>query len=137
MCKSAKEIFQAGGYSLVITGNGETVVSYGLGIAPLMELIESGKNFKGCFAADKIVGKAAALLYAHMGVAEVYAEVLSVAAEKVLLAYDIHVSYSVLTDKIINRKGDGICPMEIAVADVEFHEEAFAVLREKAGKRNK
>ncbi len=122
---------------MVITGNGETVVSCGRGIAPLIELIESGKNFKGCFAADKIVGKAAALLYAHMGVAEVYAEVLSVAAEKVLLAYGINVSYSVLTDKIINRKGDGICPMEIAVADVNFPEEAFAVLREKTGKRNK
>ncbi|MDE7213593.1 MAG: DUF1893 domain-containing protein, partial [Anaeroplasmataceae bacterium] len=52
-------------------------ISQKRGVTPLLEFIESKVDFKGYSAADKIVGKAAAFLYASLGVKEVYAEVLS------------------------------------------------------------
>ena len=47
------------------------------GVKPLLDFIENGPNLRGFSAADKIVGKAAALLYVLLGVKEVYAPVMS------------------------------------------------------------
>ena len=65
---------------------------------------------RGGYAADRIVGKAAALLYVMMGVKGVFAEVLSESALAVLNKHGVHAEYSVLTPNIINRAGDGLCP---------------------------
>lgn len=49
------------------------------------DAVDGGKtNVKGCCAADKIVGKAAALLYVGLGVREVYASVMSRRGEETL-----------------------------------------------------
>lgn len=127
----AKSLFSSGGYSCVLVKGEEVVTSEKSGIAPLLEFIESGKDYGGFSAADKIVGKAAALLYTHMGVTAVYAEVLSVPAQKILKENGIEFEYSTLTEKIINRRGDGLCPMELAVAETNDPEQALKILKEK------
>lgn len=101
------------------------------GIAPLLELAEQGKNLSGFSAADKIVGKAAAMLYCYMGIAEVYAEVLSQAALDMFEKHGVTCSYGKLVDYIINRKGDGMCPMEVAVKNLSHPAQAVHALREK------
>ena len=101
------------------------------GVAPLLEFIDGGRDFSGFSAADKIVGKAAALLYAHMGVKEVYAEVMSKSAEQVLKAQNIMYSYGIIAEKIINRKGDGVCPMEDAVENISSPHEAVTAIKNK------
>ncbi|MDE5855541.1 MAG: DUF1893 domain-containing protein [Anaeroplasmataceae bacterium] len=103
-------------------------ISQKRGVTPLLEFIESNFNFKGYSAADKIVGKAAAFLYAYMGVKEVYAEVLSKEAIPVLEKYNISFEYNILTDYIINRKGNGPCPMEEAVLNCSFKEDAIPAI---------
>ena len=103
------------------------------GIRPLLQVIHSEMDVKGCYAADKIVGKAAALLYAYMGVSEVYAEVLGKEGRAVLESRGIRVSYRTLTDRIINRRGDDICPMEKTVKDISDPGEALCALEEKLG----
>lgn len=99
------------------------------GIAPLLELAEQGKNLTGFSAADKIVGKAAALLYCYMGVEQVYAEVMSRAAGSVFDKNGVKYSYGTLTNYIVNRKGDGMCPMESAVLNTDAPAEAVCALR--------
>lgn len=111
--------------------DGETVLaSRERGVKPLVQLIESGRDLRGFFAVDKIVGKAAALLYAYMGVAEIYAMVAGEGAAEVCRRFGIKLTYGELTPKIINRTGDDICPMEKTVAEIEEPREALAAIKE-------
>ena len=64
---------------------------------------------------DSIVGKAAALLMVYGGVKSVKAGVLSESGKDVLDYYNIPCEYQTLVPYIVNRKGDGVCPMEQAV----------------------
>lgn len=101
------------------------------GIAPLLEFLDEGMPLKGFSAADRVVGKAAAFLYVRLGVAAVYAGVMSRPAYETLTAHGIAASYGTLTDAIINRAGDGGCPMEQAVWQITDPEEAEQTLRRR------
>ena len=120
----------AEGYTLALVCGEEAITSGERGIAPLLKLVTVGKRLEGFSAADKIVGKAAALLYVFLGVREVYAEVLSRDAKRVLEAHGIACSCAQCTEHIINRRGDGLCPMEQAVSGTESPEEAITLLRD-------
>ncbi len=108
----------------------QTYVSDKSGILPLLVFAKSGV-FEGFSAADKIVGKAAALMYAYLGVSRVYAEVMSRTAIDVFTAHGIEFEYDTLTDMIINRRGDGACPMEEAVANTDDCNEAVTLIEDK------
>lgn len=101
------------------------------GIKPFMQWIESGKNLHCAVAADKVIGKAAAFLMEKAGISAVYAAVLSEPAEDVLKNAGIAYTYSHLVPRIQNRKGDGLCPMESAVMDVDDSDTAFSALKNK------
>ena len=116
-----------------IAQNGDFILtSRARGIRPLLEWIAQGENLHGACAADRIVGKAAAMLYAFMGVKGVFAEVLSESGLAVLKKYGIYAEYATLTPKIINREGTGLCPMEQTVLTIDEPSAAYAALREKA-----
>lgn len=99
------------------------------GIAPMMELLDAGYEMKGFSAADRIVGRAAAMLFVLAGVRSVYAEVMSEGALQTLSAYAMEASYGTLTPYIVNRKGNGPCPMEEAVRDITEPEAAREAIR--------
>ena len=82
------------------------------GIAPLVALCEKSVRKDDLYLADKVIGKAAALLCVHCGVKVLYAKVISEAALAVLQQYDIDTEYDKLVPYIRNREGDGKCPME-------------------------
>ena len=124
--------FPEQGYTCVITQNGKAVFSSTeSGIKPLISVLESRQDVKGCFAYDKIVGKAAALLYAYMGVGAVFANVMSKDGLAVLQNSGIKAEYNILTDRIINRKGTDICPMEKAVEHIGDPKQALSAVKEK------
>lgn len=114
----AKKIMTDGGYTCVFVGNNEIITSSERGVKPLLELLESKKDFTGFSAADKVVGKGAAFLYILLGVKEVYAEVISEPAAKVLTDNGIMLQYGEKVKNVINRTGDGICPIESAVLGI-------------------
>ena len=64
------------------------------------------------------------------GVRAAYGEVMSAGAKALLEAHGIAVRYGVLTERIINRNGDGPCPMEQATAALTDPAAAPGVLRE-------
>ena len=129
--EKAKEKIINGGYSCVLCRGSAVFASKERGIKPLVEFCRSGEKLSGFSAADKIVGRAAAFLYAFMGVKTVHACVLSRGGEQVLKAYSINYSYDILCDEIINRKGTDVCPMEKAVRDIDNYSDAYEVLAEK------
>ena len=128
---NAKEELKKGDYSCVICRNGKFYTTRERGIKPLIDWKDSGIDMRGFYAADRIVGKAAAMLYVLLGVRAVYAPVMSESAVRVFLRYGIDYECDTQVKLIINRKGTGICPMENAVKDMEDPEEGYAVLKKK------
>lgn len=116
--QKAKKILENGNVTCVLCRGDEIVVSQKAGISPMLDFLADGTDLRGFSAADKIVGRAAAMLFVLAGVCEVYGEVVSRAALPIFEAHSVAYSYGVLTERIINRKGDGLCPMEAAVAEI-------------------
>jgi len=119
------------GHSICLCKNGGIITDDGRGISPMMRFIAEGRDLSGCSAADVIVGKAAAMLFVKAGVAEVYGRVMSAAGRDFLSRHHIPCSWDTLTEAIINRRGDDICPMEKAVADIYTAEEGYEALKAK------
>lgn len=129
--KKAIEILSKGEYTCVLCREDTVYTSMERGVKPLLDWLDSDKEFKGFCAADKVVGKAAAFLYVLLGVKTVYAPVMSRGAIDTLERYDIQSLYDCSVDKIINRAGTGICPMEETVWDISSPEEALRVVKIK------
>lgn len=125
------------GHSICLCKNGDFFTDDGRGISPMMRFIEQGLDLSGYSAADLIVGKAAAMLFVKAEIASVYGAVMSKSAAEFLEKNNVPFSYKELTDRIINRRGDGICPMEQTVEGLDDCEAAYTALREKLKSMNK
>ena len=121
----AKQLLFDEGYTCVFVSESETISSKKRGVAPLLELIDQNKSLKGFSAADKVVGAGAAYLYAILCPDSLWASTLSESAKQVLERYKISFSYGTLVPHIINRRKDGICPIEQAVKNSDSPEGAL------------
>ncbi len=119
------------GVSCVFVKGDVMIRSCERGIVPVLTPLEEGSDLCGFSVADRIVGKAAALLFVNAGIVAVHAAVLSMPGKRVLEDHGIAVSYDVLTDHIVNRQNNGMCPMEAAVLSIDDSAEAYAVLRRR------
>ncbi len=126
----AKEILDATGCTCVICKADTVYRSTHRGVKPLLDWLDSGTDMMGYSAADRVVGKAAALLYCLLGVRRVYGRVMSVAAVKVLRAGSVEVSWGCLAESIRNRQKTGICPLEAATAGCDEPEDALPIIRQ-------
>jgi len=126
----AKSLLRDGNTCVLVKGE-DKIISKQSGIRPMLDILISERDVKGYALADKIVGKAVAYLAILAKVSVVYAEVLSVQGKNTLEKYGIKYEYSTLTEIIINRKGDGQCPMEETVSAVDDPSVAFNKLKDK------
>ena len=92
------------------------------------ELRADRKAFQGSVIADKVVGKAAALLAVLGEVQAVFGRVMSEGAVSIFEKHQIPYQFETLVPYIENRTKDGMCPMEETVQLVEDPEEAFEAL---------
>lgn len=119
------------GATCVAVCGDDMLVSFDKGVSPLLKWLAEGKSLEGYSVADKVVGKAPALLYALLGPAAVFAPVMTESARAVFLANNIACGYDTLVKRISNRAGDGQCPMDSSVANVFDPSEAERVIRER------
>ena len=119
------------GHSICLCKDGDIITDDGRGISPMMRFFNERRDLSGFSAADVIVGKAAAMLFVKAGIAEVYGKVMSFSGRDYLIRHNVPCSWDTLTENIINRKGDDICPMEKAVADIHDAEEGYEALKAK------
>ena len=119
------------GHTIALCKGENIITSDKKGISPMIRFIDDGADLRGYSAADLVVGKAAAMLFVKAGIKEVFAKTLSKSGKEYLEKHGITVKYDVLTDKILNRSGDGICPMECAVSDTEDFDEGYRLIKEK------
>ena len=118
-------------YTCVLCRDDEQYTSEEKGIAPMMRFLDSGTRLDGFCAADRIVGKAAAMLMVLSGARACHGQTMSQAAVDFLQQHRVAVTYQTCVPKIINRTGDGICPMEQAVLELTDPQDAPQAIRNK------
>lgn len=109
------------GKAAVIARDGQIVAELeGRGVKPLLDALDRDPHaFECAVAMDKVVGRAAAAFYVIGGAAKVIAPVMSEGAVKLLEKHGIEAVAEKTVPYIINRKGDGMCPMDRATMHLE------------------
>lgn len=134
---SALRLLREGQAACVVLRDGELVrAETGRGVTPMIRLYEDGA-LQGAYVVDKIVGKAAAMLMTLGGVSGCYALTVSRAALDWFSGHGIPVEYEVCAEYIVNRTGDGICPMEQTVKELNDPSEALTALKQKIAELRK
>jgi len=100
------------------------------GVAPLLGWLDEGISFRDYFVADKVIGKGAAFLYILLNAENVFGQVVSEHAYKVLKEHGINITYGELVPAIQNRDRTGFCPIESAVLQIEEPGKALSVIRD-------
>lgn len=129
--QKARGILDGEKYTCVLCREDALYTATERGVKPLLNWLDSGTDFTGFCAADKVVGRATAFLYCLLDVEEVYARIASRPAADVLSAHGIRLEAGELVEGIINRRGTGPCPFEEAVMGIAAPTEALAAIRRK------
>ncbi len=119
------------GHSIALCKGSDILISDKKGIQPMIDFIDSGIDLNGYSVADMVVGKAVSMLFVKVGIKEVFAKTMSRQAISILEKFNIPYSYDILTENIINRKGDGLCPMEQAVLNTNDIEQGYKLIKNK------
>lgn len=129
--EKARRLLESGNYTCVVCKEDTVYSTSQRGVAPLLNWLDTGTDLTGFSAADRVVGRGAAFLYCLLGVKEVYARVMSQPAAEVLHSYGIIANAETYVEGIINRVGNGPCPFEAAVMDIEDAPKALIAIRNK------
>ena len=132
----ATQLLKKEGYTCIFVKGEEVITSHKRGVKPLLELIDAGVSLEDFFGADKVIGKAAALLYVLLKIKNIYAQVISAPALEVFTRYGVNVEYDKVVERIINRKGDGLCPMEEATLHIDCPQDAIGAIKDKLVRLN-
>lgn len=126
----ARQTLETTGCSCVAVKNGQAAVSDMSGVRPLMMWLENQPELlRGACVADKIIGKAAALLLLYGGAARIYGDVMSDPAIAILRQNGIPYTFATRVEHIRNRTNTGVCPLEQRVAEQESPTAAYADLK--------
>lgn len=133
--KLAEHRLKEKNFNLIIVKNGRTVFeTESQGIHGLLQAIEKlGKELSGSSVADRIVGRAAAMLCVYSKAASVFAVTISEEGRKVLEDNKVFYRFENCVPNILNREGTDICPFEKLVIGLTKPEEAYKKLKSFAG----
>jgi hypothetical protein len=100
------------------------------GISGFLRAIEElGERLEGASVADKIVGKAVALLFLYAGIEAVYASVMSREARELFKKKSIRVEWGELVVHILGNCTPATCPFERLAAGITDPAEAYKKLK--------
>lgn len=137
--KRAIELIENTDAVFAAVGERKVITSDKRGISALMGYISENLSFDNMSVADRVVGKAAAMLMVKLNIKRVYAKIISAHALKVFEKNGTEILFGEKTEYIINRTGDGMCPMEQTVLECDdvdtAYEMLFEKLKEMGGKR--
>jgi len=110
----AKELLEKEQLALAIVKEGKLIFSSrDRGIKPMYTAVNEVKDeLKGSSVADRVIGKAAAMLCEYACIKELYTKLISENAINVLEKTSIQVNYDEMTPYIKNRDKTGMCPVE-------------------------
>ncbi len=140
-CTSAPDSGLEAARRMILEGRAECVLvkdgrilaqESGGGVSPLLAIYETRKDdMADAVIVDKVVGRAAAAIAVCGKVRHVHGEVMSEDAAEFLKAHGITSGCTLPVPRILNRKRDGLCPLEQSVAGIDDPEKALAALKNK------
>lgn len=114
--------------SVIMKRNGNIVTSMDNGVKPLISLsMTDAGALDGAFAADKVIGCAAAAILIMGGISECFGVLMSNGAIKLFKENGIAYFYDKSVPVIRNRDKNGVCPMEAMTLGLSARD-AYAVL---------
>lgn len=128
--KLLQRILQEEQLTCVIASQGKLYRETSRGIRPLLHFLATDK-LQDALIADRIIGKAAAMLMIYGGVREIYTHTISTHALAILRQYNIPLRYEQEVPYIINRTKDGMCPMEACILTCNDPQTAYCLLKAK------
>jgi len=100
-------------------------------ISGFLDAIEKcGEKLQKASVADRIAGKAIALLCAYAEIKEVYAAVLSRKAMTVFKQHKIGFYWNELVDNVLDSSKTAVCPFEKAASKIATPEQAYKIFKE-------
>jgi hypothetical protein len=125
--ETAKTLLAQKQLTLVIVKNGETIFETRTHrISGFLDAVEQlGLKLENASVADKVAGKAVALLCLYAGIAAVYAETLSTKAKHLFEQNGVTHEWRELVDTILDESKSEICPFEKEATRISNPGEAF------------
>ncbi|MFN8499069.1 MAG: DUF1893 domain-containing protein [Anaerolineae bacterium] len=125
----ARAELEAKGLGMVIAQAGEILwASAQPGVRSLLDAASGERSIRGAALADRVVGRAAALVASDAGLAAVYGVVMSEGALAQLASARIAASYGSLVPRILNKPQTDLCPLEKLTQGIEAPAEAVTAL---------
>lgn len=117
----AKDILENEGLTLAIVKDGKVLFkSKEKGIKPLFIAVnELSRKLNGASVADRVIGRAAALLCKEYGIKEIYTKLISESAIDVLKEGKIEYKFEESSPYIKNRNKTDMCPVEKLSQDIK------------------
>jgi len=134
--ETAKTLLNQKQLTLVIVKNGKIIFeTQSHRISGFLTAIEQlATKLENASIADRVVGKAVALLCVYAGINAVYAETLSEKAKDIFEKNGITHEWKELVDNILNENKSDLCPFEKEAINITNPKEAydrFKALQEK------
>ena len=127
----AKKQLYSKGLTLVIIKKGETLFETDSHrISGFIRAIDTlGNRLNGASVADRVAGKALAILCVYAGIREVYAEVLSNKAQSLLEENNVACEWEHLVDNVLDLSKTGLCLFEKAAADISDPKNSYVAFK--------
>jgi hypothetical protein len=127
----AKHALYSKELTLEIVKNGEVMFeTRSHRISGFLDAIEQlGDKLEGASVADRVAGKAIALLCVYAKVKEVYAEILSNKAKAVFEENRIGYEWKELVDNVLDLSKSGVCPFEKAADGISDPKESYGTFK--------
>lgn len=130
--EAARRMILDGRAECVLVKDGRILAQESGGVSPLLTIYETRKgDMADAVIVDKVVGRAAAAIAICGKARHVHGEVMSEDAAEFLKAHGVTSGCTLLVPRILNRKRDGLCPLEQSVAGIDDPEQALAALKNK------
>ena len=128
----AKQALKEDKVSLAIAKNSHVLYqTKAEGMLGLLKAIDELKGeLAGASVADRVMGKAAALLCVHVDVAYVFALTMSKSGLTILRKHGIYYEFEKMVPAILNIDRSCKCPLEKLVENLTNAEEAYEQIRE-------
>lgn len=131
--EEAKKMIQDGKAECVLIQNDSIYgQERGHGVSPLLVMYDEHKEaMQNATLVDKVIGRAAAAIAICGKVKHVHGELMSEDAVEFLNNNGITTSHTSLVHRILNRKRDGLCPLEQSVEGIDNPANALVALRKR------
>lgn len=130
--KLAQDELHKGRDDVVVVRGGEVKGrAQGNGLLPLLKVLDRlGDDARDVSVADRVVGKAAALFLVEAGVSAVYGQIMSQLGFRFLQTGGVRAEAGQWVPFIMNRREDGLCPLERISVETKTPEAAREKIRE-------